>query len=199
MKSLTSISQGFGKWTKATLQSSYFWGTPPDDCFCLEKWSRYYYNVKHRKFKTVLIWRNSRKMNRYMNVLILYHLWKKLFKFSNAHKKVFHFFSFQLCSTANSKFSFYVWLGEINCIKIQTISLALNLSILASLFVFYLLWRHHSPATEKKFKLVELFFQSRKWNKNMCSCATIDTGHAQRFYLTVARLSVALWRSAFKH
>ena len=37
---------------------------------------------------------------------------------------------FQLCSTANFKFSFYVSLYETNCIKIQTISLVLNLSIL---------------------------------------------------------------------
>ena len=41
---------------------------------------------------------------------------------------------------------------------------------------------------KKKFKLVELFFQSRERNKNMWSCATTDTGHAQRSYLTVARL-----------
>ena len=36
MKSLTCISQGFGKCTKSTLQNSYFWGTPPDDYFCVE-------------------------------------------------------------------------------------------------------------------------------------------------------------------
>ena len=28
--------------------------------------------------------------------------------------------------------------------------------------------------------------------------ATNDTGHAQRYYLTVARLTFAEWRSAFK-
>ena len=47
-----------------------------------------------------------------------------------------------------------------------------------------------------KLKLVELFFQLRKWSKNMWSCAATDTGHPQRSYLTVARISVAKWRSA---
>ena len=55
---------------------------------------------------------------------------EKAFQVFNAQEKVFHAFSFQLCSTANSKFSFYVSLCEINCIKIQT-SLVLNPSILA--------------------------------------------------------------------
>ena len=55
---------------------------------------------------------------------------EKAFQGSNAQKKVFHAFSFKLCSTANSKFFFYVSLCEINCIKIQTISL----SILAETF-----------------------------------------------------------------
>ena len=38
---------------------------------------------------------------------------EKVSMFSNAHKKDFHAFSFQLCSTANSKFSFNVSLCEI--------------------------------------------------------------------------------------
>ena len=76
MKYLTCISQGFGKCTKDTLQNNYFWGTPLGDCFCLQIWSRYHYNKKCRKFKSILIWRNSRKMNRNKN-LILY-LGKKL-------------------------------------------------------------------------------------------------------------------------
>ena len=64
------------------------------------------------------------KINRNKNLLILYNLWKKLSKFSIAQKKILHAFSFQLCSTANSKFSFYVAsLCETNCIKIQAISL----------------------------------------------------------------------------
>ena len=52
-------------------------------------------------------------MNRNKNLLI-YYWWKKLFKFFIAQKKVFHTSSFQLCSTANSKFSFYNSLCEIN-------------------------------------------------------------------------------------
>ena len=98
-------------------------------------------------------------MNRNKSLLILYYLWKKLSKFSDAQKKVFHAFSFQLYSTANSKFPFYILLCEINCIKIQTMGLVLNLSIIAGILCVLFFLRHHSPATEKKFKLVELFFQ----------------------------------------
>ena len=58
---------------------------------------------------------------------------ENLSKYSYASKKVFHAFSLRLCSTANSKFSFYVSLCEINCIKIQTMSLVLNLSSLAEI------------------------------------------------------------------
>ena len=65
-------------------------------------------------------------MNRNKNLLILNYLWKMLSKFSNVQKNVFHNFSFQLFSTAKSKFSFYVSLCEINCIKIDTIILVLN-------------------------------------------------------------------------
>ena len=127
MKSLTGISQGFDKCTKATLQNNFFWGMPANDCFCLETWSQYSYNVKCQKFKTILIWRSCRKMNRNKNLLILYYLWKKLF---NAQKKVFHAFSFELYSTANSKFSF-ASLCEINCIK------SLNLSLNSSKSVYF--------------------------------------------------------------
>ena len=109
--------------TKATLQNNRFWGMPPDDCFYLEIWSQWHYNKKSRKFKTILISRSSRKMNRYKNLLILYYLQKKLPKLSNAQKKVFHALSFQLCSTANPKFSFYILLCEINFIKTETVSL----------------------------------------------------------------------------
>ena len=89
-------------------------------------------------------------MNRNKNLLILYHLWKKLSKFSNAQKKVFHAFCFQHFTTANSKFSFCVSLCEFNCIKILTVSLVLNLSILAEILCVYLLWCHHLPATKKE-------------------------------------------------
>ena len=69
-----------------------------------------------------------------------------------------------LCSTVNSQFSFYISLYKINWIKIRTVSLVLSLSILAEILCVLFTWRHHSPATEKTFKLVELFFQSRKRN-----------------------------------
>ena len=96
---------------------------PPDACelALLEIWSRYHYNKKRRRFKTILIWRSSRKMNRNKNLLI-YYLWKMLSKFCNAQKKSFPWFFFSTCSTASSKFSFYVSLCEINCVTIQTIS-----------------------------------------------------------------------------
>ena len=69
-----------------------------------------------------------------------------------------------LCSAVNSQFSFYISLYKINWIKIRTVSLVLSLSILAEILCVLFTWRHHSPATEKTFKLVELFFQSRKRN-----------------------------------
>ena len=53
IKSLTCISEGFDKCPNATLQNNYFWGTPPDDCFCLEIWSQNHYNIKSRNFKTI--------------------------------------------------------------------------------------------------------------------------------------------------
>ena len=67
-----------------------------------------------------------RKMNKNKNLLILYYLWKKLFKFFNTQKKVLHTFPFPLCSTANSKFSFYVSPSEVNCIKIICVLLTLT-------------------------------------------------------------------------
>ena len=127
---LTGIFEGFDKCTKATLQSNYFWGTPPDDCFCLGTSSRYYYNVKRRKFKAILIWKSSRKMNRSKNLLILYYLWKKLSKFSIAQKRFSMLFLFNFVPQ-QILIIFYVSLCEINCIKIQTINLVVNLTILA--------------------------------------------------------------------
>ena len=54
--------------------------------------SRYHYNKKRQKHKTILIWRSSRKMNRSKNLLI------KLAQFSNAQKEkrfpCFFFFNF---------------------------------------------------------------------------------------------------------
>ena len=58
---------------------------------------------------------------------------EKAFLVFQCTEKSFPCYFFQLCSTANSKFSFYVSLCEINCIKIQTISLVLNLSILVEI------------------------------------------------------------------
>ena len=103
----------------------------------------------------------ARRWAEIKNLQILYYLWKKLSKFCNAQKKVSHAFSFQLCSTANSKFSFYDSLCEINCIKIQTMSLVSKSIYFSRSSLFYLLWRHHSPAAEKKFFLVIFFSVTR--------------------------------------
>ena len=97
-------------------------------------------------------------MNRNKNLLILYSLWKKLSKFSNAKKK-FSMLFFQLLSTGNFKFSFNVSLFEINCIKIQTINLV-SKSIYISrgslcLIYFDVIIRQR---LKEKLKLVELFF-----------------------------------------
>ena len=132
MKSLTDISQGFDKCTKATLQNNYFWGTPPNDYFCLETWSRYYYNIKRRKFKTILIWRSSRKMSRNKNYLYIlyiymshiYYLWKKLSKFSMFF--LFNFVPQQNLNVLDVLFMFHL--------EKPRESLVLNLSILAEIF-----------------------------------------------------------------
>ena len=84
---------------------------------------------------------------------------EKFSKFSNAQKKVFHAFSFQLCSTANSKFSFNVSLCEINCIQIQTVSLvskSIYFSRDSLCFIYF------DVIIRQRLRLVELFFQSRE-------------------------------------
>ena len=55
---------------------------------------------------------------------------EKASQVSQCTEKSFPSFPFQ-SSNKNSKFSCYVSLYEINCIKIMTMSLALNLTILA--------------------------------------------------------------------
>ena len=135
MKYLTGISQGFGKDKKAEQLCR----TPPNDCFFLKTWSQYHFKKNRRKLKIVLIWRSSRKMNRNKKLLILYYSWQRLSEFSNSYKKskVFHAFSFQLCSTSNSKFPFYVPFlfisAEILCVLFHLIYITLfNLLYLTS-------------------------------------------------------------------
>ena len=70
--------------------------------------------------------------------------WKLMFKFKYVHI-LCAFFAF--CALLMPSF-------EINCDKIHTMSLVLNI-FQQRFFVFYLLWRHRSPATEEKFKLVK--------------------------------------------
>ena len=70
-----SFSQAFYKALttaqKLHCRTSIF-GTAPDDCFSLGIWSRYHYNKKHRKFKAMLVWRSSRKMNKNKILLMLH-------------------------------------------------------------------------------------------------------------------------------
>ena len=164
MKSLTGISQGLEKCTKATLQKNYFCRKAPDDCFCLETWFRYHYNKKRLNSKIILIWRSSGKMNSVLtiiikNVLILYYLWKKVSKFCDAQKKFSVLFLFSFVPQQVLNFFFYVSLCEINCIKIQTISLAsesIYFSRDSLCFIYFDIIIHQRP--KKKSKLVELFF-----------------------------------------
>ena len=62
---------------------------------------------------------------------------------------ILYFSSILLNSTADSTVLFYVSLYEMNCIKIQTMSLILNLHK-QRFFILYLLGCHHSLATEVK-------------------------------------------------
>ena len=48
--------------------------------------------------------------------------------------------------------------------------------------MFYLLWRHHSPATEKKVQTSWTFFHLYDWIKNLWSCAITATVLAQISY-----------------
>ena len=108
---------------KSYIAVQLFLKNPHEDCFCLETWSRYHYNKKRQKFKTILIWRSSRKMQRNKYLLILY-LWKKQ-QTPKAEKRFF----FSTFFTEYSKFYLYVSLCEFNCIKIQTMSESASKSI----------------------------------------------------------------------
>ena len=55
-------------------------------------------------------------MNRNKNLLILYYLWKKLFKFSNAQKKVFHAFCFQIQQIVQQILNFLFMFHFVNLI-----------------------------------------------------------------------------------
>ena len=89
----------------------------------------------------------------------------KLSKFPNTQKKVFHAFSFKLCSTANSKFSFYVSLCEINCIKSQTIGLVLILSILADILWVLFTLTLSFASDRKKVQVSWTFFSVARMKK----------------------------------
>ena len=102
---------------------------------------------------------NEEVAGTWMKMKTLHYLWNKLSKFSNEQKKVFHAYSFQLCSKANSKFAFNVSLYEINCFKFETLSLvskSIYFSWNSLSFIYGDFIIRQWP--KKKFKLAELFF-----------------------------------------
>ena len=109
--------------------------------------------------------------------------WKSFPSFPIHRKKFSFLFLVNLVPQQILSFLFCISLCEINCIKIE--------KVLAEVLCVLFTLRHHSPATEKNVHANWTFFQSRKRNKNIWSCAKTNTGHAQISYLTVARLSVA--------
>ena len=94
MKSLTGIFKGFDKCTKASLQNNYFWGTPPDDCFCLERSSRYNYNKSAESLK--LFWYEE-VAGRWIETKICWYYiiyWKSFPSFPVHSKKFYMLFLF---------------------------------------------------------------------------------------------------------
>ena len=65
------------------------------------------------------------------------------------------------------------------------------------LFVLFTLTSSFPSDWKKSSSQFNFFFQSCECSKTMWSCVTVDTAHAHRSYLTVARLTFAEWRSAF--
>ena len=106
------------------------------------------------------------------------------------------FSSILLNPTVNCKVSFFFALWNLlhQNSDNEPSSKSVSTEILCVLFTL----RDHSPATEKKYKLVELSFQSREWSKKIWFCATTNTAHVQRSYLKVPQLTFAEWRSAFR-
>ena len=96
MKSLTDIFQGFDKCTEVTLQTTIFDERLLMTASTLKHDTISLCYIKRWEFKTIFIWRSSRKINRNKNLLILYYLLKKLSKFSNAQKKFSMLFLFNL-------------------------------------------------------------------------------------------------------
>ena len=95
-------------------------------------------------------------------------------------------------SKSNSEAYFYVSLCEINCTSKfrQWARFWTYFSKDSVWFIYFDIII--GQRQKRKFKLVELFFQSREWSKDMWYCATTNIAHAQGSYLTVAQL----WRSA---
>ena len=97
---------------------------------------------------------------------------------------ILSFLSILLYSTANSEVYFYILLCEINCITIQTMSLVLNYFSRDSLC--FIDFDHIIRQQLKKSSSYLDFFFSHTNEVKTWSCATTDTAHAQRSYLTVA-------------
>ena len=119
-------------------------------------------------------------------------IWNMAYEFF----RVYLFLLFYLIPQLIAKFLSSL-LCETYCIKIQTMSLVLNL-FQQRFFVFYLHYMIIRQRLKKKYKLVELSFQSCEWSKKIWFCATTNTAHVQRSYLKVPQLTFTGWRSAFR-
>ena len=144
------------------MQNNYFRGTPPNDCFCLKIWSRYNYNKSVESLK--VFWYEE-VVGTWMKIKICWYYinyGKRLSKFSNEQKNIFHAYSFQLCSKANSKFAFNVSLYEINCFKFETLSLVSKSIYFSWDSLCFIDCDVIICQRQKKFKLAKLFFHSRE-------------------------------------
>ena len=154
------------------------------------------YNKKRRKFKTILIWRSSRKMNRNKNLLILYYLWENfevLYPSFAMHRKKFampFLFKFVPQQIINLLFMFnnFVKLIASKSRQMSLVSKSIYSRWESLCFIYFT--SSFNSKWKKSSSWWKLFFSRAneiKWNENMWPCATTDNRHAQRFYLTVAR------------
>ena len=112
--------------------------------------------------------------------------------------QVFHVFFFIFYFTEfHSKFEcFFLCFTLWNLLHQNSDSESSCKSVLAKILCVLFTLRSLFASDSKK--LVNRFFKLCEWSKNMWSCATTDTAHAQRSYLTAARLTFAEWRFALR-
>ena len=141
-------------------------------------------------------------------MLILYNLWRKLSKFSTAQKRFTMLFLSYFVPKQILSFLF-VSLCEINFSKIQTVSLVLNLFIVAEILCVLLLWHHHLPATEEKASWLVFSVKQMKEKQVVLSniwywaCSEILSyshatfSHLMEICLNVSKAVFCTWRLVF--